>query len=258
MPDLTTMPNAGIPAGIEKRRERITAAFKEANGRDPTEDELKVIEDEARADGALDQAPVMLATDRSMRSFDEDGHMKVEVTNISKANICPYKGSEIPGWDDEAKTHALGLDPEKTYMLLRDPDELKKSVKTWNGKPLLLIHKPSSADKHPVEETIGSVFNIDFADPYLRAALSVWTQEGIELIESGEQREISCGYHYDPEMVPGTFNGEPYDGIMRNIRGNHVAIVEEGRAGPDVVVADSAEEMQWAIIEDALRGLATA
>ena len=39
---------------------------------------------------------------------------------------------------------------------------------------------------------------------------------------------------------------------MRNIRGNHVAIVEEGRAGPDVLVADSVEEIQWQILAEAL------
>ncbi len=41
-------------------------------------------------------------------------------------------------------------------------------------------------------------------------------------------------------MTPGvTPNGEPYDGIMRDIIGNHVALVERGRAGSDVLVADS-------------------
>jgi hypothetical protein len=39
-------------------------------------------------------------------------------------------------------------------------------------------------------------------------------------------------------MVPGVYGGEAYDGRMVNIRGNHVAIVIKGRAGPDVLVAD--------------------
>lgn len=41
-------------------------------------------------------------------------------------------------------------------------------------------------------------------------------------------------------MTPGTTpTGEVYDGIMRDIIGNHVALVETGRAGSDVLVADS-------------------
>ena len=46
------------------------------------------------------------------------------------------------------------------------------------------------------------------------------------------------GYYYDPDMTPGEIQGLRYDGIMRNIRANHGALVEEGRAGPDVIVAD--------------------
>lgn len=211
---------------------------------------LKWIEEEAEPEHANDRA---LAFDRSMRSFDEDGRMLVEMTNISKANVCPYRGREIPGWDEETETHALGLDPEATYMLLRDPEELKKSVRTWDGIQVLREHKPVDAEDHQKWDIVGTTLsNTEFVDPYLRTGLRFWSQEGIDLVESGEQREISCGYHYDPDMTPGIFRGEKYDGIMRNIRGNHVAIVEEGRAGPDVVVADSLIEYQWGLVEDAI------
>jgi hypothetical protein len=43
-------------------------------------------------------------------------------------------------------------------------------------------------------------------------------------------------------MSGGIFEGKSYDGVMRNIKGNHVALVHEGRAGHDVKVADSAME----------------
>jgi len=42
-----------------------------------------------------------------------------------------------------------------------------------------------------------------------------------------------------PVMEPGEFEGQPYDGRMTEIQGNHLALVELGRAGADVVVADS-------------------
>ena len=207
------------------------------------------------ASGAQDR----LALDRSVRSFDEDGRMRVAVTNISKANVCPYKGEEIPGWDADTKTHALGLDPEKIYMMLRPPEELAKSVKTWNGIQILKEHKPVDVNDHKKHDIVGTTgTNAEFVDPYLRNSLVFWTKEGIDLIESEEQRELSCGYHYDPDMTSGVFDGVPYDGIMRNIRGNHVALVEEGRAGPDVLVADSIANMQWAAIELALLELRAA
>ena len=44
-------------------------------------------------------------------------------------------------------------------------------------------------------------------------------------------RELSLGYDCDLEENPGTWNGMPYDCIQRNIRINHLAIVDEARAG---------------------------
>jgi len=177
-----------------------------------------------------------LALDKnSVRSFDVDGRMRVKVANISKANICPYRGDEIPGWEE------LGLDPKRIYQMFRAPEELKAGAPTFNGIQLLKKHVPVDADDHQMYDIVGCTgTEANFDGTYLTNSLSVWTKEGIDLIESGDQCELSCGYHYVPDMTPGNFGGMHYDGVMRNIEGNHVALVEEGRAGPDVVVGDSA------------------
>lgn len=177
-----------------------------------------------------------IAMDRaSVRTRDADGHLRVATTPISKANICPYYGREIPN------ATALGLDPERIYMMYRDPGELAKAAKSFAGKPLLIVHTPVSADDHPREEVIGSIGdNVFFKDPYLMAPLTVWDGDAIELIESGKQRELSSAYRYRADMTPGSYNGEAYQGVMRDISGNHVALVVQGRAGSDVLVNDSA------------------
>lgn len=176
-----------------------------------------------------------IAFDRStVRSVDADGHLKVELTPISKANVCPYYGREIAGAEE------MGLDPEKVYRLYRDPGELAKAATSFAGKQLLLEHVPVSADDPHLERTVGSVGDgVEFRAPYLMAPLSIWDGEAIALIESGDQKELSSAYRYRADMTPGTSpEGEPYDGIMRDISGNHVALVAKGRAGPDVVVQD--------------------
>jgi hypothetical protein len=73
------------------------------------------------------------------------------------------------------------------------------------------------------------------------SSLRVFDQEAIDYIESRELGELSAGYSYTPDMTAGTWNGKPYDGIMRNIHGNHVAIVNRGRIGSDAIIADSIE-----------------
>ncbi|MXV35749.1 MULTISPECIES: DUF2213 domain-containing protein [unclassified Saccharibacter] len=183
-----------------------------------------------------------LAIDRmgSVRTFDKDGRLHVETTPISKANICGYFGREIP------RSEELGLKPEQTYRLLRDPIELERGAATFNGLPVLDDHptntsRVTAADpqKHIV---VGSTMrNAIFEDPYLKNGLTIWDGPLIEKIKSGQQRELSCGYDYDADMTPGTYKGEPYDGRMTNIRGNHVALVPNGRAGSDVIVHDTAQ-----------------
>jgi hypothetical protein len=189
-----------------------------------------------------------MALDRAtLRRIDADGHLHVESSAISKANICPYWGGEIP--DNEA----LGLDPKKTYRLFRDPAELEKAAATFNGKPLLILHKVQTADGHDHDLTVGSVNNAHFEAPYLKAELSVWDAAAIAGINSGEQKELSSAYRYVADMTPGTYQGEAYDGRMVSIIGNHVALVTEGRAGSDVVVGDNAiDSPQWRFIESEL------
>lgn len=183
---------------------------------------------EAASDGfALDRA--------SVRSKDADGHLRVEITPISKANVCPYFGKEIPGWQ------ALGLEPERVYNLYRDPEELAKGAETFAGKPVLIIHKGVKAEDHPREIVVGAIGDgVVFDPPYLKAPLTIWDGEAISLIESGEQRELSSSYRYVPVMAPGVGpDGQNFDGRMTQIQANHVALVEKGRAGADVLVQDN-------------------
>lgn len=170
------------------------------------------------------------------RTFDSDGHLKVPVSNISKASVNPYYGREIPGYG------SLGLDADRVYYLYRDPVELERAAPSFAGKPLLMKHQAISAATPAQELWAGAIgSDVRFEPPYLRASLSVWTDEAIALIESRQQDQLSCAYRYRADMTPGVSpDGERFDGTMRDIEANHVALVEEGRAGPDVVVGDAA------------------
>lgn len=170
----------------------------------------------------------------SRRTFDVDGRMFVADCRISKANVCPYYGREIPG------AEVLGLEPNRVYQMYRDPIELERAAPTFANLQLMMVHIPVNAEEPAIELTVGTMgSDVRFEAPYLVSSLKVWTAEAIALIESKAQAQLSCSYRYTPVMDPGTTpEGVAYDGRMCNIIGNHVALVEEGRAGPDVVVND--------------------
>lgn len=168
------------------------------------------------------------------RYTDNNGHLIVKRTVITKAAVNPYRGSEIP--DSER----LGLDPNKIYYLLRCPVELERGMSTFSAIQLLLRHIPVDAKDPQKESTVGAIgseFDMD-DEGRVWAMLRVHDQEGIDYIQSGKMQELSAGYAYTPDMTAGVYNGEHYDGVMRNIQGNHVAIVERGRIGRDAIVAD--------------------
>lgn len=174
-----------------------------------------------------------LAVD-SNRTIDVDGRLHIARTRISKACVNPYYGYEIPGYE------SLGLDPEKIYKLLRAPEELAKSASTFERLQILSKHVAVNADNIQNDVIAGSIgSNVEFVEPYLWADVCIWDAEDIAGIESNKKREFSCSYHYVPVMVKGNFQGTEYDGIMTDIVGNHLALVEEGRAGHDVLAADS-------------------
>lgn len=72
------------------------------------------------------------------------------------------------------------------------------------------------------------------ADIYIRDAAAV------AMVKGGQLRHISCGYNVDYDATPGeTAGGDRYDGVQRNIRGNHVALLPQGiapRGGSECVL----------------------
>lgn len=186
----------------------------------------------------------------SVRTKDENGFLHVALTPISKATVNPYLGKEIEG----SKEH--GFEPDKIYYGLRDPDELAKGAGTFNGLPLLLEHHPTDAENLPKEWVVGSMgTDAVFEKPYLKNSLTVTDAQAIQYIEDGTAKEISCSYRFTPDFTAGEYTESDgskvhYDFIMRDIKGNHVALVPEGRAGHDVKVADGIDSVKYIANEE--------
>jgi hypothetical protein len=151
-----------------------------------------------------------LAFDR--RTVDVNGRMTVPDCIISKSCVSPYFGREIPGYD------VLGLSPDSIYMLYRDAKELAAAAGSFEAAPLMLEHVATTASNPQKPLMAGVVSNVRWKAPYLVGDICVWDA--------------------DADMTPGTAGGERYDGRMVSIVGNHVALVQEGRVGPEAKVRE--------------------
>ena len=84
--------------------------------------------------------------------------------------------------------------------------------------------------------TVGESVHFDAESRHVIAPIIVHDAATVEKMERGKV-QLSCGYVCDVVHEAGVSpDGEHYDAIQRNIRGNHVALVSTGRAGPEARV----------------------
>jgi hypothetical protein len=84
-------------------------------------------------------------------------------------------------------------------------------------------------------------------NPYIRVKLNLQKKDGIDAVIAKGMRELSCGYDCDVTDESGTWindEGESltYDKRQRNIRYNHLAIVDFARAGRNARVRFDSDE----------------
>ncbi|MDE9493343.1 DUF2213 domain-containing protein [Xenorhabdus bovienii] len=167
----------------------------------------------------------------SKRTYDLNGWLEVKDNPISKVGVFDYMGSEIGA-----------PNPGDLYRVYRPAEELESqaTIESFKLKPFIDEHEMlgkdgTPAEKKGIEGVIGE--NVYFDYPYLRGNIKILSNAALNQIDNGKI-ELSPGYRCRYEFTPGLFEGEHYDAIQRDIRGNHLALVEEGRTGIDVAVQD--------------------
>lgn len=175
------------------------------------------------------------AMDReSARKVDINGWLTVEGNPISKEGVYDYLGSQIPGYPGN---------PDDIVKVYRPMEELMRpeTIESFKLLPFIDDHKwlgEKGIDTGSLPFT-GITGEGVYADaPYLRSNLKVFSEELKADIIAGKV-ELSPGYLYDVYLQPGVWNGQPYQYVQRNLRGNHLALVMTGRTGSDVAVMDS-------------------
>ncbi len=171
----------------------------------------------------------------SARSIDDNGFMRVRDCPLTKEQVAPYLGREIPHYRE------LGLEAERIYQVYRPAEELRKkeTINSVRGIPLLLDHAPVSAEDIQEDRLVGSLGDaVEWDGEYLRCNLNIIAKKAQDRINDKSMRELSLSYAYTPVLKSGQFKGKHYDIVMRDIRANHLALVEAGRAGSDVRVCD--------------------
>jgi hypothetical protein len=116
------------------------------------------------------------------------------------------------------------------------------SVDSFEGVPFTNDHPPEPVTPQNARRyTVGQLAGVPRRDgAELVGTIYVNDASTIEAMRRGKV-QLSCGYECDLVEEPGTTpSGERYDARQTNIRGNHVALVDVGRAGTARVRMDAA------------------
>lgn len=139
----------------------------------------------------------------------------------------------------------VNIDGE-VYYQLRHPDDVFKqsSLDTMKMIPMTLEHPKELLDKdNTFWHQIGFLGeNIRVAEDGKRiiAPYKITDPFAIDTIKEREKIEISMGYTLDLILENGNYDNIDYTHRQTNIRYNHAALVEKGRAGSDVkIILDS-------------------
>ncbi len=136
----------------------------------------------------------------------------------------------------------------------RPPDEVfdPASLASFAGKPVTLDHPPAMVDSGNWKSfAVGhSGAAVARDGDHLATDLVITDAPAVAKAEQGS--ELSNGYWADFDFTPGlTPDGEPYDAVQRNIRGNHIALVDQGRCGPSCAGVTAGSDAAATISADA-------
>lgn len=147
---------------------------------------------------------------------------------IARTGMMLYAAGETP----------LETDLTGKVKVFRDEEELfsPKTMASFEGKPFTIRHPEEFVNPNNWKAlAAGIIQNVrrgkDAQSTDLLADILVTDAIAIGLIENGV-REVSCGYEAEYHQ-----DGEG-KGFQTNIVGNHLALVEEGRAGPSYAIND--------------------
>jgi hypothetical protein len=165
-------------------------------------------------------------------TVDENGYITIPDNPISKSGVFQYLGKSI----------SPDLEPNQIYNVYRpesalnNPETIESFRLTpWIPEHVMLGDNFTPAEVVGVQGVTGET--VEFRNGTLFSKLKLFGEDLKKLIKAG-LKELSCGFRCKWIIESGvTPNGQKYDVRQEQIRGNHLASVEEGRMGSDVRVA---------------------
>lgn len=169
-----------------------------------------------------------------------EGYLICTDAILSRTGKQTYRRSEI--WGDTCDNAEQEVDVDRRAEEVFND----KTLASFENKPICIEHPDEDVNVNNHNSlSVGFVRDIkrgkvDGQDVML-GTLVITDADAVEAIERGDYTELSCGYNCD---VVDEDNPQ-----QRNIRGNHVALCEHGRAGIARIVDSAIEDADYSVFK---------
>lgn len=169
-----------------------------------------------------DTAPIKQVT-----TDPQTGFMHVTNVPIARVGVFPYMKAD----------RSIEMEAKLPAELLSD-----STVNSADNRPVTNDHHGLVTKDNATQLAKGfTADNAHVDNNTLRVDMTIMDGKLIDDINNGKQ-ELSIGFQTNIDQTPGEYNGVAYDSVQKDIRINHVAVVNQGRAGHKVrLLGDSAE-----------------
>lgn len=160
------------------------------------------------------------------RRVTDEGFLRVP-GRAAKTGIQEYLACEL----------GLDGDPMRVIKVMRPEEEVfnNESLASYIGTDVTIEHPDKFVDSNGYSSlSKGPVLSAIRDGDFVKVDMIVKSQDAIDAINSGKV-ELSAGYSAIYEKAQ---KGAEYDFIQRNIRINHVALVDKARAGQQARLFD--------------------
>jgi len=172
---------------------------------------------------------------QSARQQDQNGYLLIRGCPISTFGIFQYSAAQV----------GLPGDPNRIVNVYRpeaavsDPEYVNsfQVVPLINDHEMLSGFQGDESATAPEEYGIdGVLYDVGYKQPWTRGDLKIFSRSMQADLNAGK-KDLSLGYTCDFVLESGTFDGQDYEVIQTNMRGNHIALVDIGRV-PGAKVLD--------------------
>lgn len=161
----------------------------------------------------------------------KDGYVQFDA-RAARTGIQQYRGAEV------------GKPELPIVRVFRPADEVfsRDAMSSFAFKPMTNDHPAQAVTRDNWKELSVGIVGGEVArdGDWITVPMALMDKAAIEDVQAGK-RELSAGYSCELDWTAGqTEDGQAYDAIQRNIRINHVAVVDAARAGPLARIGDEA------------------